>query len=88
MVVAYRVHPLTAAIARRVLSIDAIALPNVLAGRRIVPEHVQELDPGAVADGVMRVAGVRGQVRRELVASLGGEGAIGAVVEEVVGWLG
>ena len=44
MVVAYRVHPVSAAIARalRLLKINRFSLPNLLAGADIVPECMQE----------------------------------------------
>ncbi len=42
MVVAYRVAPVTAWIARRLLTIPHFALPNLLAGRELVPEFVQD----------------------------------------------
>ena len=42
MVVVYRVSPFSAAIGRLLLRIDHVALPNVIAGRRIVPELIQE----------------------------------------------
>jgi lipid-A-disaccharide synthase len=41
MVVGYRVHPLTAAIARRVMTVRWISLVNLVAGREVVPELVQ-----------------------------------------------
>lgn len=42
MVVAYRVAPLTAWIARRLVTIRHFALPNLLAGRALIPEFFQE----------------------------------------------
>ncbi len=42
MVVAYRVAPVTAWIARRLLTVSHFALPNLLAGREVVPEFIQE----------------------------------------------
>jgi lipid-A-disaccharide synthase len=42
MVTAYRVAPTTAWIARRLLTISHFALPNLLAGRELVPEFIQE----------------------------------------------
>ena len=44
MVVAYRVHPVSAALARalRLLKINRFSLPNLLAGADIVPECIQE----------------------------------------------
>lgn len=40
---AVRVHPASAAIARRLLRTRWVALPNVLLGDQVVPEHVQDL---------------------------------------------
>lgn len=41
MVVAYRMHPLTYALARRLVHVPHVALVNLLAGRRLVPELLQ-----------------------------------------------
>ena len=87
MVVAYRVNPVTAAIARRVLTVDRVALPNLLARRTVVPEHLQDLDPDAIAADLAALVGVRGQVPRAVVASLAGEGAVGRIADEVEAWL-
>lgn len=42
MVVAYRVSPITAWLARRLVKVPHIAMPNLIAGERLVPEHIQE----------------------------------------------
>lgn len=42
MVVGHRVNPLTAAIARRLLTVKRFALPNILLGADVVPELIQE----------------------------------------------
>ncbi len=42
VVAAYRVSPLTAFLARRVFGIGHVTLPNIVAGREIVPELLQE----------------------------------------------
>jgi lipid-A-disaccharide synthase len=42
MVVAYRVAPLTAWLAARFIRVSRIALPNLLAGKDVVPEFVQQ----------------------------------------------
>ncbi|MGC8531841.1 MAG: lipid-A-disaccharide synthase [Acidiphilium sp.] len=42
MVVTYRVHPATAAIARRLVTVDHAAIVNLLAGRGLVPELIQQ----------------------------------------------
>jgi lipid-A-disaccharide synthase len=41
-VVAYRVNPLTAAIARRLVTVQYAALVNLLAQREVVPELIQQ----------------------------------------------
>jgi lipid-A-disaccharide synthase len=53
MVVAYRLHPLTAAIARRLARVRHIGLVNLVAGREVTPELTQEaVTPGALARAV------------------------------------
>ncbi len=42
MVVTYRVHPLTAAIAQRLVTVEYAAIVNLLAQRRLVPELIQQ----------------------------------------------
>lgn len=41
-VVAYRVNPLSAMLARRLLTVEHVALVNVVLGRRLLPECLQE----------------------------------------------
>lgn len=41
-VIAYRVHPLTAAIARRLIKSPFVSLPNILSGRALQPEMIQD----------------------------------------------
>ncbi|WP_163328313.1 lipid-A-disaccharide synthase [Desulfurobacterium thermolithotrophum] len=41
-VVVYKLHPLTFAIARRVVKISFVSLPNIIAGEEVVPELLQE----------------------------------------------
>lgn len=65
-VVFYRVHPLTYPIARALIRVPNIALPSVLAGRAIVPEHIQHLDPAALAEDVLRLLGPDGDLQRQL----------------------
>ncbi len=54
MVVVYRMHPLNAWLARRLVKIKHYAIPNLLAGQALVPEFFQEdATPEALADAVM-----------------------------------
>mgnify|MGYP000232439445 CR=1 FL=1 len=41
-VIVYKTSPITAFIARRVINIPNIGLPNIVAGKRILPELLQE----------------------------------------------
>lgn len=41
-VIGYRTGPLTAALVRHLILVEHIAMPNILAGRRIIPEFIQE----------------------------------------------
>src|SRR6185312_5506755 len=53
LVVAYRTSALTYAAAKRLVKIPNIGLVNVVAGRRLAPEFVQDaLQPAAVADAL------------------------------------
>lgn len=55
MVVTYRTNWFTYYIARSMISVDYVALPNLLAGRRIVPELLQgEAIPSKLGPAVLR----------------------------------
>jgi len=57
MVVAYRVHASTYAIGKALVrGIEHIALPNILAGTAVVPEHIQVLEPTVLARDLLAVA--------------------------------
>ncbi len=58
MVVAYRVHPSTYLVGKALVrGVEHIALPNILAGEAVVPEHIQRLDPATLAEDLLAVAG-------------------------------
>ena len=42
MVVAYRTNPISGALARRLIRVPHVALPNLILGRTVVPELLQE----------------------------------------------
>lgn len=83
MVVAYRMHPFSYPLVRRLLKVPHVALPNILLGRRQVPEFLQGdasarnlaealldllQDPAAVARQVAPFAALHRQLRRDSIA--------------------
>jgi lipid-A-disaccharide synthase len=95
MVVVYRVRWPSYLLARALVRVDHAALPNLVAGRRIVPELIQhELRPGAVADHLLgylespdRVAAVRKDLE-DVRRRLGEPGAFDRAAEAVLAEIG
>jgi lipid-A-disaccharide synthase len=94
MVVAYRLSPLTYAIARRLVRTPHVAIPNLLAGERLVPEFIQHAATpvalGAALAGLLEPdANAAMQARLEALRPPPGtdpaERAADAVLE-VAGW--
>ena len=56
VIVVYRMHPLTFFLARRLVQVEHIAMANLLAGRRLLPEYVQgEARPEVLAAETLRL---------------------------------
>ena len=94
-VAVYRMQPLTYWIARSLVSIDHVALPNLVAGERIVPELVQEdCRPEIIAREVepLLAEPARAARMREALAGvrsrLMGDGAFDRAAEAVLAELG
>jgi len=92
-VVAARISPLSASLVRRLVRLDHWAMPNLIAGREIVPEFVQDrADPRAIAAAVEGLlAGPARSLQREglaaVRAALGPGGAAqrtAAIAEEML----
>jgi lipid-A-disaccharide synthase len=89
MVVAYRMAPLSYALARQVVKVPHIALANLIAERRVAPEFVQDqATPGALADALLPLLDVASSERATMVqglaairGKLGGPGASARVAE-------
>lgn len=95
MVILYKVAWLTWAVGSRLVKIPWLGLPNVLAGREIIREFLQDAaDPDAIAaelrrllnDPTAREAQQRAQA--EVIASLGERGAARRAAEAIAGALG
>jgi lipid-A-disaccharide synthase len=91
MVVVYRVAPLTYALARRFVRVTTYGMVNLVAGRQIVPELIQDrFTPEAVADEAVSLLTDRGRIDRmrsdlaEMRARLGGSGASHRAAEAVL----
>jgi lipid-A-disaccharide synthase len=91
MVVVYRLSGLTYQLAKRIVRVDHIAMPNLVAGHRIVPELVQEeFTPERVA--VETIALLKDPHRhaaacaalRDVRQRLGGSGASGRAADAVL----
>ena len=68
---AYRTHPLTFALARRLVRVDHIALANLVAGRRVVPELIQhDVTPARLERELLPLLDDT-EERRAVVAGLG-----------------
>ena len=91
MVIVYRLEPLTYWLGRRFVHVDTFGMVNLVAGKKIVPELIQEdFTPGAVARETLRLL-APGEERdatvaalREVRARLGGEGATRRAAEAVL----
>jgi lipid-A-disaccharide synthase len=71
LVVAYRTNAVTYAAARRLVKIPHIGLVNVVAGRKVAPEFVQDaLQPNAVADALGPLLDHRGSERAIMITEL------------------
>ena len=91
MVIVYRLSPMTYRIGRRLVKVNAVGMVNLIAGRTIVPELIQDaFTPEAVAEEAVsmltdpaRAAAIReglAQVR----AKLGGTGASRRAAEAIL----
>ncbi|MBU4412930.1 MAG: lipid-A-disaccharide synthase, partial [Proteobacteria bacterium] len=82
MVISYRVSPLTYFLGRRLIKVQYASLVNLVAGREVVPELLQdEAVPEKIADATLRL--IKNQAERtrmlaglaEVRERLGGPGA-------------
>ncbi|MCL4517132.1 MAG: lipid-A-disaccharide synthase, partial [Firmicutes bacterium] len=92
MVIAYKVSPLTYMIGKRLVKIPHIGLPNIVAGREIVPELLQEeATPERIAEEAVdimmdteRAEEIREDLR-EVVNKLGEPGVLERVAGLILG---
>ena len=89
-VIVYRTSALNAFIARRVINIPNIGLPNIVAGRQILPELLQEdFTPAKVANTAMELLAPERRVQLEanlafMKARLGEAGAVNRVAQLIL----
>ena len=79
MVVAYKVSALSYAIGRRFISVDHISLVNIIAGRTVVPELIQDdANPERIAAEVRELIVQQGKTREMKAALAEIRGKLGA----------
>lgn len=72
MVVGHRMNPITFLLARRLVRVDHVALVNLVAGRGLVPELIQDdLTPGTLARAVAPFLRPGNAERRRVLEGLG-----------------
>ena len=77
MAVTYRVNPISAAIARRAIKVPHVAMVNLLAGRLVVPELLQEdCRPDRLERVVLGLLGDEGAARAQREAFAGVVGSL------------
>lgn len=91
MVVAYQTSRLTYEIAKRIVKVDKIGMVNILSGKDLAPELIQDrATPQNLADAaedLMKDPARRRSLRRELIAlrqTLGGPGAAARAAQEIL----
>ncbi|HOG28756.1 MAG TPA: lipid-A-disaccharide synthase [Vicinamibacterales bacterium] len=91
MVIVYRVAPLTYRLGRRVVRLDTFGMANLIAGRRIVPELIQDgFTPEAVTEAAARYfedpahAAATRAALREVRMRLGEPGASRRAAERIL----
>ena len=91
MVVVYRLSPLTYRLGKRFVNVDMFAMPNLVAGSRIVPELIQDdFTPELVAAEVVSLLTDQGrhaqmtEALRRVKAQLGAPGASGRAADAVL----
>lgn len=91
IVVVYKMSPLSYALGRTLVRLDDVALPNLVAGRRIVPELIQrECSGERIAEALARYLDRPGEaesVRRalgEVRSKLGGPGAFDRAASQLL----
>jgi lipid-A-disaccharide synthase len=93
MVVVYRLSALTYLLGRGFVKVPHVAMANLIAGRRVVPELIQaDFTPRRVAEETLRLLGPEGTEMRaalaEVRARLGAGGASARAAAVVTGLMG
>ena len=54
-IVIYKISPFSFFVAKHLVKVGYISLPNLIAGREIFPEYIQDLDPESIAERALHV---------------------------------
>ena len=89
-VIIYKTSPITAFIVKRLLNIENIGLPNIVAGRRILPELLQTaVTPENMSEEVLKLLEPKRyqqvlQDLDEVIAKMGAPGAVSRVADLIL----
>lgn len=89
MAVTYRLHPVSFALASRLVKVAHVGLVNLVAGERVAPELVQDaLSPASLAEAGKALLGEEGERQRRKLSlvreRLGGPGASRRAADEIL----
>jgi lipid-A-disaccharide synthase len=94
MVIVYRVSPITFLIGKALVKLPYVGLVNILAGKHIVPEHLQaDCNPNTIAESVRELLSdevLRGRMEQDLkrvAGQLGDSGATERAAEAALSFL-
>ena len=62
----YAMNPLTFWLAKKIVKIKHVSLPNILAGREIIPEYLQDLKPQVLLENLIELSKDRGSRQQQL----------------------
>jgi lipid-A-disaccharide synthase len=87
-IVLYKVSWISFLIAKLLVTVDYISLPNLIAGKPIFPEHIQHIDPERIAEQVVSMvkdgtAVVRDELKK-LSESLGNQDSYSRAADAII----
>lgn len=90
-IVIYRISPVSYLLARMLVKINFISLPNIIAGKSVFPEYIQSIDPEKIAEKALHmVHNGKEEIQEDIegiVEKLGHYNAYKSAGDAVIGFL-